>query len=190
VLPLERFLALLSDAGVEALADVRRFPASRRHPHFNREVLEETLPGAGIEYRWLEALGGRRNPAASGRSPNEGLRVAGFRGYADYALTEPFRVALTSLLDWAGLRRIAICCAEGLWWQCHRRIIADHLVAAGHAVHHILPDGSLAPHELWSLARLTPDGPVYPSEQPDLMSEEGERRRPPPDLVRRTREVR
>jgi uncharacterized protein (DUF488 family) len=170
-LTLDGFVELLKAAGVEALADVRRFPASRRHPHFHREVLAQALPDAGIDYRWFEALGGRRSASAATESPNRGLRVAGFRAYADYALTSAFREALGSLLEWGARRRIGIACAEGLWWQCHRRIVADHLVAAGHPVLHVLPDGKLVEHELWSLARLTADGPVYPPEQADLLEE-------------------
>jgi uncharacterized protein (DUF488 family) len=173
VLPLAGFIDLLRGAGIAALADVRRFPGSRRHPHFGRDVLEAALPEAGIDYRWFEALGGRRSGPVGADSPNRGLRVAAFRAYADYALTPDFQAALASLLEWSAGRATAICCAEGLWWQCHRRLIADHLVARGHPVHHVLPNGSLVPHELWDLARLTPSGPVYPPEQPDLLADGG-----------------
>ncbi|MFN2431754.1 MAG: DUF488 family protein [Gemmatimonadota bacterium] len=162
------FLDRLREAGVGGLADVRRFPASRRHPHFNRESLEHTLPAAGVAYRWFEALGGRRSATAESSSPNGGLRVAGFRAYADYALTPEFRAALDELVAWAGDLAVAVCCAEALWWQCHRRIIADHLVARGGRVIHLLHGGAEAPHELWDLARLTPDGPTYPPPQPEL----------------------
>ena len=168
------FLARLHSAGVLGLADIRRFPASRRNPQFNRVALEASLADQGVEYRWFEALGGRR-PAShdAGESPNAGLRVGGFRAYADYALTEPFRAGLDELLAWAAERPVAVCCAEALWWQCHRRIVADHLAARGHAVLHIMGEGKLEPHTLWSLARLTPLGPVYPPEQPELFGARG-----------------
>ena len=133
---------------------------------------------AGIAYRWFEALGGRRGWGGEtggerAESPNAGLQVGGFRAYADYALTEPFRDALDALVAWASERTVAICCAEALWWQCHRRIIADHLVGRGHVVLHILGDRPPSPHRLWDLARLTPEGPVYPPPQPDLFGDAG-----------------
>ncbi len=163
-LTLHEFAARLTSAGVRALADVRRFPASRRHPQFNREAVGAGLADHGIAYRWFEALGGRR--AATRDSANAGLKVGGFRAYADYALTEPFRTALADLEAWAREIPVAICCAEALWWQCHRRLLADHLIARGWTVLHILGDGKVAKHELWDLARLTSEGPVYPSPQP------------------------
>lgn len=171
-LELGDFLARLRSAEISGLADVRRFPVSRRHSHFNRESLEEELPREGIEYRWFEALGGRREASAGDarRSLNLGLRVGGFRAYADYALTEPFRLALAHLVAWATKRHVAICCAEALWWQCHRRIVADHLVARDHLVLHIMGTGKTVAHELWDLARLMPQGPTYPPPQPGLFA--------------------
>jgi uncharacterized protein (DUF488 family) len=88
--PLERFLALLARHGVEALADVRRFPGSRKHPHFNRDSLAAALPQSGMDYHWLEAMGGRR-PRRRDDSPNRGLENEGFHNYADYMLTDEFR---------------------------------------------------------------------------------------------------
>ncbi|MBA2566130.1 MAG: DUF488 domain-containing protein [Gemmatimonadetes bacterium] len=168
VLGFDSFVSLVKDAGVSGLADVRRFPVSRRHPHFNRAVLEELLPAAGLEYRWFEDLGGRRSAPRQSPGLNGGLRVGGFRAYADYALTPPFRDALQALIEWARSTPVAVCCAEALWWQCHRRIIADHLVTAGHRVLHLVGQGAPAAHELWDLARATPAGPVYPPAQPEL----------------------
>jgi uncharacterized protein (DUF488 family) len=169
VLSFEDFSARLRAASVRGLADVRRFPVSRRHPQFNGGALERALPEQGIEYRWFEALGGRREAGKTkDSSSNTGLQVDGFRRYADYALTEPFRRALEELLGWAVEKRVAICCAEALWWQCHRRIIADHLVARGHVIHHILGEGKVVSHELWDLARLTAEGPTYPPQQPEI----------------------
>lgn len=163
------FVSRLQAAQIRGLADVRRLPASRRHPHFNRSSLEQLLDANDIGYRWFEALGGRRHASAAGeQSPNLGLRAGGFRAYADYALTPPFQAALEDLLGWARGQCVAVCCAEALWWRCHRRIIADHLAARGHAVLHILSDGKVAAHELWELARLTPAGPTYPPPQSEL----------------------
>jgi uncharacterized protein (DUF488 family) len=142
---LEDFLALLQGAEVDHLADVRRFPHSPRQPHFNIESLPASLAGIGIGYTHMEALGGRRK--AHKDSPHTLWREEGFRGYADYAETPPFRLALNDLLRRAQEKRVAIMCAEALWWQCHRRIIADYLLAAGIEVNHIL-DGKIEPARL------------------------------------------
>jgi uncharacterized protein (DUF488 family) len=143
--PIERFLELLEQHAIEELADVRRFPGSRAHPQFNRERLQATLEERGIAYRWIEALGGRRK-AAGGPSPNLALRNASFRNFADYMATSEFREAADALAASAVTRRTALMCAEGLWWQCHRRLISDDLTARGAAIEHILPNGHLKPH--------------------------------------------
>src|SRR5581483_4820328 len=109
--PLDRFLALLARHGVEALADIRRFPGSRKHPHFNRDNLAATLQESGIEYDWLEALGGRRQKRRD-ESPNLGLENRSFRNYADYMLTDEFREGVERLLEMTGQKRTAIMCAE------------------------------------------------------------------------------
>jgi uncharacterized protein (DUF488 family) len=165
---LDALFGLLEAHGVRQLADVRRYPASRRHPQFNRETLAAFLDARGIGYRWFEELGGRRAGSPPESSPNLGIRNTGFRGYADYAGTTGFRDALDALIEWAGEAPTAILCAETLWWRCHRRMIADQLVARGGSVHHIFGDGSVEPHRLWDLARDTGEGLVYPPEQGEL----------------------
>ena len=145
--PLDRFLALLARHGVGALADIRRIPGSRKHPHFNRDSLGSSLHKSGIEYHWMEALGGRRHKRRD-ESPNFGLENQSFRNYADYMLTDEFREGVEKLLEVAGQKRTAIMCAEGLFWQCHRRLVSDFLVANGVAVEHIMPAGELRPHTL------------------------------------------
>jgi uncharacterized protein (DUF488 family) len=110
---LERFLALLAGHGVEALVDIRRFPGSRKYPHFSRDNLSAALPKSGVEYHWLEALGGRRHKQRD-ESPNLGLENEGFRNYADYMPTDEFRGGVGKLLKVAGQKRTAIMCAEGL----------------------------------------------------------------------------
>jgi uncharacterized protein (DUF488 family) len=151
---------------IQVVADVRRFPASRRHPHFSRENLEPELAAQSIDYRWLPALGGRRSPRAD--SANTGWRVAAFRGYADYMETPEFAEALAGLVELAGARHTAIMCAEALWWQCHRRLIADALLAVGHEVVHILSRDEATPHKLLSPASLQNGRLSYAAEQPDL----------------------
>lgn len=167
-LRLETLAERLAEHGVRQVADVRRYPASRRNPQFNRETLASFLEARGLAYRWLEGLGGRRGGSTTGSSPNQGLEVAGFRHYADYAGTEEFRVALAELVGWARREPTAVLCAEALWWRCHRRLIADRWVAAGGVVRHILGDGSSERHRLWDLARPFGDGLVYPPEQGEL----------------------
>ena len=149
---LEEFFASLRDHRIELLADVRRFPGSRRQPQFGRAALEVELTRAGIDYEWMEGLGGRRKPRPDSR--NLGWLNDGFRGYADYMQTPPFDAALKRLRDVAANQRTAIMCAEALWWQCHRRLIADALVARGWPVTHIVRAGSAEPHTLKPPARL------------------------------------
>lgn len=153
--PLDDFLGLLTRHGIEALADIRRFPGSRKYPQFNRDHLALALPGAGVEYRWFEALGGRRKKPI-GPSRNLGLRNESFRNYADFMATEEFREAVGELLGLARKKRTAFMCSEGLYWRCHRRLVGDYLLMRGFAVQHIMPDGKLRPHALTEGA--TPDG--------------------------------
>ena len=161
-------MSLLQAHRIETVADVRRYPASRRHPQFHRETLAEFLDERGVAYRWFEELGGRRAASPPESSPNLGIRNAGFRGYADYMATAPFREALETLIEWASAAPTAVLCAETLWWRCHRRMIADLLVSRGGRVLHIFGDGSAEPHRLWELARPAGDGLVYPPEQGEL----------------------
>ena len=162
--PLEQFLDLLARHGVEALVDIRRFPGSRKHPHFNRDNLAAALPKSGVEYHWLEALGGRR-PKRRDESPNRGLENQGFRNYADYMLTDEFREGMEKLLEVARRKRTAIMCAEGLFWQCHRRLVSDFLVANEVMVQHIMPGGELRPHKLTSGAVIEAGRVTYPGEK-------------------------
>lgn len=155
---LDDFIALLRGAAIEVVADVRRFPFSRRYPQFNGEALARSLAEAGIGYRHFPALGGRR-PGRRGESPHTLWREPSFRNYADYAETAEFRAGFEALLRLARERRTAVMCAEAVWWRCHRRIIADYLIAAGLAVEHIL-DGKIEPAKLTPGASIRPDGSV------------------------------
>ena len=147
--PLEELIALLGENRVQTLVDVRRYPASRRHPQFNREVLERSLPEPSIEYVWMPELGGRRSPDRN--SHNTVWRNAGFRGYADYMETQPFQAAIAHLLQQMEVKRSAIMCAEQAWQQCHRGLIADFLKARGVEVIHILGHNRTEPHP-WTAA--------------------------------------
>lgn len=156
----ETFVELLRAHAVSGIADVRRFPASRRHPHFAREALAGWLPAAGIDYRHFAALGGRRQPAPDSR--NAGWEHPGFRGYADYMASPAFEDALGTLLTFSAGGRIAVMCAEAQWWRCHRRLIADALRVRGHDVRHVMGPGRAAPHTLPPFARVEGTAVFYP----------------------------
>ncbi|SDI01855.1 Protein of unknown function, DUF488 [Arthrobacter subterraneus] len=157
----EQFSALLRGAGVEVLADVRRFPGSRRNDDTRKEALEQWLPSEGIDYVWLEDLGGRRRRTAGEPETDQWWRVAQFRAYAAYTRTGEFTAALRLLRGTAEERTTAIMCSESVWWRCHRRIVADVLMMLhGFEVQHLMPDGRLTPHEPSAGARVC-GGAVY-----------------------------
>jgi uncharacterized protein (DUF488 family) len=160
--PLDEFLGLLRENGVSLLADVRTVPRSRANPQFDAASLPEALAPAGIRYRHLAALGGLRK-RQGGQSPNGAWRNESFRNYADYALTPAFRAGLDELRALARRDTVAIMCAEAVWWRCHRRIIADHLLAAGEAVTHIMGAGKAEPARPTPGSIAAPEGGVlYP----------------------------
>jgi uncharacterized protein (DUF488 family) len=148
---LGEFLGLLHAHGVLRLADVRSVPRSRRHPHFSADALAASLSSAGIAYSHFPALGGLRKPRRDSR--NTAWRIQGFRGYADYMETPAFEGALDRLIEFA-VERVAVMCAEAVWWRCHRQLIADALLARGVAVAHILSAAPPDPHVLTAFARV------------------------------------
>ncbi len=161
--PLEAFLALLAGQRIEALADVRRFPASRKHPQYNAQALEGALRGAGIEYRPFVELGGRRPARPDSR--NIAWRNASFRGYADYMETDAFAAAFQELLRLAENRRTAIMCAEAVWWRCHRALLSDALKARGWTVCHIVQEGACREHPYTAAANVVDGRLSYASNQ-------------------------
>jgi uncharacterized protein (DUF488 family) len=162
----DAFVALLRHHGVDLLVDVRRYPGSRRHPHFNREALADHLAAAGIQYRHAPELGGRRDNAPNrDDGPNRGWRNASFRAYADYMATPPFRAALDRLIDESAGHAVVMMCAEAVPWRCHRNLISDALVARGVEVRHIVSADAPAAHDLNPMALLGPHGGVtYPGD--------------------------
>ena len=159
---LDAFVALLVAHDIAQLADIRTVPKSRRHPHFHTDALARSLPERGVAYAHLPRLGGWRHAAAD--SPNGAWRNASFRGYADYAMGEEFAHGLAELRQLAAVRRTAAMCSEALWWRCHRRLVADRLVAAGDSVCHIGSDGRASAHQLTPFASFKPDGQItYPA---------------------------
>jgi uncharacterized protein (DUF488 family) len=157
---LDDFLALLRAHGVVQLADIRTVPKSRRHPHFARDALERSLPAAGVAYRHFPALGGLRRPRRDSR--NSAWRHEGFRGYADHMETPEFDAAVDDLMGWGSGAPTAVMCAEAMWWQCHRRLLADALAARGVEVRHIMSAASAPPHEITEFARIEGERVSYP----------------------------
>lgn len=158
---LAAFSRVLQAHDIRLLEDIRAFPASRRHPHFNRENLEAWLPTIGCEYIWEKSLGGRRKRQMTPEeSPNFALRNESFRNYADYMLTLPFAQAIDRLVERAAQRNTAIMCAEALYFRCHRMLVSDYLAAQGHRVLHILDEHPPKQHTLSRDARIV-DGKLH-----------------------------
>ena len=158
---------VLRSHGIELLVDVRRSPASRRHPHFNRERLGQALPEAGTDYLWLgEALGGRR----SGRedSPHTAWKVKGFAAYADHTDSEEFERAAGKLAERARHRRTAFMCAEMRWESCHRRLISDWLTVRGWEVIHLVDAERTEAHRLPDFSRVEGRRILYDGGQMEL----------------------
>jgi uncharacterized protein (DUF488 family) len=159
-LAIDDFIGRLGAHGVKQLADIRTVPRSRRHPQFEREALAASLAAADIVYRHVPALGGLRRPRRD--SLNTAWQHPGFRGYADYMETAAFDAAVDDLLEFARASRTAVMCAEARWWQCHRRLLADAIVARGGTVSHIMGPGALVAHELTEFARVHNGRVAYP----------------------------
>jgi uncharacterized protein (DUF488 family) len=148
----EEFVQILRAHEVEVLVDVRTYPGSRRYPQFNKAELADSLNKNRIEYKHEPRLGGRRTPRPD--SHNTAWRNAQFRGYADHMETEEFKNGVRELLELASSKRVAVMCAEAVWWRCHRSLIADYLKAAGHEVIHIIDEQKTEEHPFTSAARV------------------------------------
>jgi uncharacterized protein (DUF488 family) len=157
---IDELIGALAAHRIQTLVDIRAFPMSRRLPQFNRESLEQTLPAAGIDYRWMKALGGYRKRMLE-ESPNIALRNQSFRNYADYMLSPEFEQSITELLALSENSRTAYMCAERPYFRCHRMLVSDWLVAHGHEVLHIDASGPVKPHALMTEARIVDDRLIY-----------------------------
>jgi uncharacterized protein (DUF488 family) len=159
-LPAEAFTALLDGAQIRRVADVRSFPGSRHNPQFGRDEMERWLPAADLAYVWIRDLGGRRRSVAA--SKHVALRNDAFRAYADHMSTPEFRDGIEQLLDLAASDATTVMCSESVWWRCHRRLLADHLVLVqGIDVVHLMHDGRVTPHEPTAGVRVADGGLVY-----------------------------
>lgn len=149
---IDEFISILRRYKIEAIADVRQFPGSRKYPQFNQKELSQSLQSEKIDYIHFPELGGRRKPRKD--SPNALWRNESFRGYADYMMGEPFKRGIERLEKVSEQKRTAIMCAEALWWRCHRALISDLLKSKGAAVHHILSATKTEEHPFTSASRI------------------------------------
>lgn len=159
------FLLLLEENSIDLLVDVRRLPGSNRYPHFNADVLESALLERGIEYTRPEGLTGRRAVSKDiAFEVNAWWQNRSFHNYADHALSREFRQALAQVTEAAAARHAVVMCSEAVWWRCHRRIIADYLIANGTEVRHILGESHVTEAELSAGAKVGPGLEVtYPA---------------------------
>ena len=156
----EAFSALLDGAEVAQVIDIRSFPGSRHNPQFGRDELAHWLPASGIGYGWMRELGGRRRAVPG--SKHVALRNVGFRAYADHMETAAFGTGVDALSESLGRTLTAVMCSESLWWRCHRRLLADHLVLLRDVeVVHLMHDGRLTTHVPTEGVRVADGALVY-----------------------------
>jgi uncharacterized protein (DUF488 family) len=156
--PVTEFIDLLKGAQITLLIDVRSVPRSRTNPQYNRDILPETLTRSAIGYEDMAALGGLRARQDVPPDVNAFWQNQSFHNFADYAMTPAFRSGLARLRALGHEGRCAIMCAEAVWWRCHRRIIADYLIAAGETVFHILSADRVEPARMTEAAKTCGDG--------------------------------
>lgn len=161
---LDELVALLRENGVTLLADIRRYPGSRRFPHFAGDSLAATLPASEIEYAHFADLGGRRSP--SPRSPNGAWENPQFRAYADHMSTPLFQSTVDRLLALPGTKTVM--CAEAVPWRCHRNLLSDEFMRRGLEVIHILGPAATKVHELNPMARVVDGRVIYPPDQSSM----------------------
>jgi uncharacterized protein (DUF488 family) len=162
--PIEEFLRMLEPNGVARVIDVRAFPRSRTNPQYNEDALPRALAPRGIAYEHIASLGGKRPRSKDvPEETNAFWDNASFHNYADYAMGADFREGLAAVLERGARERVAVMCAEAVWWRCHRRIVADYALAAGRDVWHIMGPEALEPARMTPAARPGPGGSlVYP----------------------------
>ena len=162
--PIEAFVEILRLGKVRRLVDVRSIPRSRTNPQYNLDVLPERLAAWQISHTIIPELGGRRGrQKAVPPEVNGYWRNRSFHNYADYALSKGFRAGLEELMVFGRERRTAVMCSEAVWWRCHRRIVADHLIASGEAVYHLMDGSRAEPARLSGGAVLAEGVLTYPS---------------------------
>jgi uncharacterized protein (DUF488 family) len=162
---IDQFIEILRAHSISMLVDIRTIPRSRHNPQFNEDELKRSLEGKGIAYLHFRELGGLRK--ARKDSVNTGWQNASFRGFADYMQTREFASAVRQLMQLAKQGRVAIMCAEGNPFRCHRSLVADALTVRGADVEHITGAGRASPHHLTPFARVDGTRVTYPGEDKD-----------------------
>jgi uncharacterized protein (DUF488 family) len=160
------FVELLRAGAVRTVVDVRTVPRSRTNPQYNFDLLPDTLGSHQIGYRRIAELGGLRSKSELPAEVNGLWRNQSFHNYADYALTTEFAAGLSDLIEIASTSRTAIMCAEAVWWRCHRRIVADHLIARGRQVFHLMASNSIQPAQMTDGSVIRETGVLYPRPGP------------------------
>lgn len=162
-----QFLELLRAAEVTLVADIRSVPRSRTNPQYNRETLPDRLAAFQVGYQQIAELGGLRGKSKGVQPDVNGFwQNQSFHNYADYALSDSFRAGLERLVALGRERRCAMMCSEAVWWRCHRRIVADHLIARGETVFHLMGKDRIVPARLTKGALVQENGAVvYPAEE-------------------------
>lgn len=163
---IKEFVEILNSFGIEILVDVRRYPGSKKFPHFNKEKMENTIPEKGIEYIHLENLGGRRK--VQKESKNNAWRLKSFQGYADYMETEEFKMAAGKLQKLASEKRVAYMCSEAVWWSCHRSLISDYLKIRNWEVMHIMGENKKMEHPYTKPAQIIDGELSYQKEDTEM----------------------
>ena len=156
---IDEFIIMLQSFQIELVVDIRRFPGSKRYPHFNKDALQASLSANKIEYAHMEKLGGRRKPVDN--SHNNAWRLAAFRGYADYMETDDFHEAVEELELLASKKAVAYMCSEAVWWSCHRSLVSDYLKFKGWLVVHIMGINKSGEHPYTKPARIEDNKLVY-----------------------------
>lgn len=159
------FVQILRQVEIELVVDIRSIPKSRTNPQYNADVLAEHLAGANIQYRHLAALGGLRPKSQQTKATVNGFwQNQSFHNYADYALTDAFQLGLQQLIHLGESQICTMMCAESVWWRCHRRIVADYLIARGKTVFHLMLDQRVEPAHLTPGCQVQPNGVItYPA---------------------------
>jgi uncharacterized protein (DUF488 family) len=159
------FVKLLSGTEISLVADIRTVPRSRANPQFNKDTLAQALTAFDVSYEHMAALGGLRGKArAISPEVNAFWGNESFHNYADYAFSPAFHAGLDHLIERGCQLRCAIMCSEAVWWRCHRRIVADYLLARRETVFHVMGEGRLEPAQLTAAAIVQPDGTIiYPA---------------------------
>jgi uncharacterized protein (DUF488 family) len=156
---IERFIDMLKSFDINCVIDIRRYPGSKRYPHFNKDVLQLALQNENIKYMHEVDLGGRR--VAKKDSKNTAWRLAAFKGYADYMETDQFRLAIQRLQEIALQQRTVYMCSEAVWWSCHRSLVSDYLKVKGWTVIHIMDISKVQEHPYTSPAKVVQGNLFY-----------------------------